>query len=86
MNVLVMQALEQRGHIDQLITHFMISYDRSTEQHGGKEVRDRQLGIPSVGSEAHIITTYCVNDNDYKDFIRSIKYDKHSIQSLLPVR
>lgn len=30
MHVLVMQALEQRGHIDQLITQYMISYDRST--------------------------------------------------------
>lgn len=87
-NVLVMRALEQRGHMDQLTTHFMISYDGSTEQHGKKrsETDDWESPLLGLSVEAHFITTYCLHDNDYKGFICSIKYDKHSIQSLPHVR
>lgn len=47
--VLVMQSLKQRGHIDQKITHYMISYDRCTDQHGEKRSERQNWEFPHLG-------------------------------------
>lgn len=83
MNVLVMQSLKQSGHTDQQITHYMLSYERSTGQHGEKtSERLRGLGTPSVGSEHGGKACYNLNDNDDEETICSITYGYQSIQSL----
>lgn len=61
----------------------MLSYERSTGQHGEKTSEHlRELGTPSVGSEHGGKAFYNLNDNDNEETICSITYDNQSIQSL----
>lgn len=77
MNILVMQSLKPRGHIDQQITRDKCSYTRGTQVN---VEHLRGLGIPSGGSEHDGKVCYNFNDSDNGQAICSIKYDDRIIK------